>query len=312
MKKIILYRSVFLLSFVLLTNISSALAQAAEKNFSITPSFREITLEEGQNEKEFSLAVSNNRDFPVVFRLSALDFGALDESGGVAFLGSSEDLKDKYSLASWIRLEKDAVVIKPGETQVVKGTIENKESLSPGGHYAAIVFKMEDDENNLAQGNDAASNVNFKPSVASLIFVRKSGGEIYNLKLEDQEIVRSFFGFFSGVRLHFQNMGNVHVTPRGFITVTDPVGREVSRGIVNEESGLILPETFRVFPVELRNTAFYFIPGYYNINIDYRYEGKNDFSSEKKRIFFIPVTFVVLCLGMGGLLVGYLWFRKNK
>ncbi|MDO8241292.1 MAG: hypothetical protein Q7T51_04925 [Candidatus Moranbacteria bacterium] len=288
MKKITVFAIILILGLIVCTN-NKASAQDEAKGFSITPFFREVVLSENSRVEKFELEVVNSRDFPAVFRISALDFGSLNETSGVAFAGS-QDLNSKYNLASWISLERDAIVLAPGEKQIVRGTVENKEVLSPGGHYAAVVFKMEND------GNDAMSNVDLRPSVASLIFVRKMGGEIYGLNLKEHSIARSFWGLPTAVRLRFQNTGNVHLSPRGTVKVADMLGREVRRGIINEESSLILPETFRVFPTNLRNFVIAFIPGMYNIAIDYRYDGEEGFMTQQQQIFVVPMAFNIFFL----------------
>ena len=127
MKKIFIYVFIFFLGLSAFSPIFSVEAQEDKKGFSIAPFFQEVTLENSQEKAKFNLEVSNMTDAPAVFFLSALDFGALDESGGVAFLGATNDLEKKYGLASWISLEKDTLAINPGEKQIVPVTIENKE-----------------------------------------------------------------------------------------------------------------------------------------------------------------------------------------
>lgn len=283
-------------------------AQENKKGFSITPFFQEVNLEQGQKEAVFFLTVENTTDIPAIFRVSVLDFGALDESGGVAFLGAS-DPERKYGLASWISLEKDALVLNPGEKQNVRVAVENKESLSPGGHYAAIFLKMENDEKSSGENYSAVA---FNPSFASLIFARKIGGEIYGLEFKGQEMQKQFPKNPSGIKLRFQNTGNVHVVPRGIVKITDPFGREVLRGIINPESAIILPETFRVFPVSLKKTALTIFPGAYTLSVEYRFDGKDDFAVQKFKFNFIPISFVTTILIIFSLFAGYVWFRKRK
>lgn len=284
-------------------------AEENKKVFSITPFFQEINLEQNQKEAVFFLTVENATESLAIFRISVLDFGALDESGGVAFLGMSDPGR-KYGLASWISLEKDALVLNPGEKQNVRVTVENKESLSPGGHYAAIFLKMENDK--ISSGENSSA-VAFNPSFASLVFARKIGGETYGLELKNQELQKQLLQNPAGTKLRFQNTGNTHVVPRGIVKITDFFGREVIRGIINPESAIILPETFRIFPVSLKKTALIFFPGRYTLSVEYRYDGKDDFAVQKFKFNFIPVSFVAtLLIIFLSLFSGYVWFRKRR
>jgi hypothetical protein len=300
----------FLLASASFLKIDPTLAQMKDSGFSINPFFQEITLAKDQPAVPFQLEVANNNNLPVVLRLSVLDFGALDESGGVAFLGAEGGPEQKYGLASWISLENDTLVLGSGEKQFVKGTIQNKESLSPGGHYGAIFFKIE-------KGSDVPidnqNNVTLDPSFASLLFVRKIGGEIYGLQLSDENTSSNLFMLPNTTRLRFQNTGNVHVTPRGTVEISDPFGRIISRGIINGESGIILPETFRVFPTPIRTLALAFLPGRYKISTAYRYDGQDSFFGRNSGFYFIPPAFFAIILILsGGIFVLWRFRRKAK
>jgi hypothetical protein len=304
-KKIVI--SFLFFSLVLSSHNNLARAQEKQPGFLISPYFQEINIQKDQANAPVSIDVKNNTGNPAVFRVSVLDFGTLDESGGVAFLGPADNLK--YSLASWISLPNDTLVLKPGETQTVKGTVENRESLSPGGHYGAIFFKMED---NISTADNKQDQIAFNPSFASLLFVRKVGGEMYGLHLNNKDLTKSIFTLPSRIKLRFQNTGNVHVIPRGTVEISDPLGRRVAKGIINSESGIILPETFRVFPNALIKIVPAFIPGSYTLSINYRYDGKDDFASERVSFLLIPPIFILAAVLLTAIVIGYIILRSKK
>lgn len=303
----------FLISFFVLLSFlknCQAESQVNDNGFSIAPFFQEVALEKDQPYAKFNLEVSNNTAMPVVFKLAVLDFGSLDESGGVAFLGASEkNLTNRYGLASWVVLEKDALALNPKEKQSIQVTIQNKESLSPGGHYAAIVLKIENDESDV---ENKSSEVAFNPSFASLIFARKLGGEIYDLRLNNKEVGNNIFSLPSSIDLRFRNSGNVHTVPRGAVSLIDPLGKEVMKGVINQESGLILPETFRIFSIDLKKVALAYFPGRYKLFVRYRFDGKEDFVTEEQTINFVPLPVILFSLIIALLLIIYGWFRIIK
>lgn len=246
---------------------------AQEGAFSLEPLYTEVDIMEGDAEKRIVMTLFNRTGADATFRLSAVDFGSLDESGGVAFLGSGSDGGSRYGLASWIALENEQVTVPAGETQEIPVTIRNRESLSPGGHYGAIVFHLDE----AYSSEDESSVVAVNSSFASLIFAKKRGGETYDLAYRG--IVGSqedFRGIPDRISLRFQNAGNMHVVPRGRVIVTDPFGRIVRKGILNEESARILPESFRVYGLPLRPVASAFVPGWYTVSVEYRYDGKDE------------------------------------
>lgn len=307
MKKNYIFFWVLFFSLILFPRSNPARAQEKQPGFLVSPYFQEINIQKDQASSPFSIDVKNNTGNPAVFRVSVLDFGALDESGGVAFLGSADNLK--YSLASWVSLPNDTLVLKPGETQTVKGAVENRESLSPGGHYGAIFFKIEDDGNGMSANNDPVA---FNPSFASLLFARKVGGETYGLSLNNADFAKGPLTLPSRIKLRFQNAGNVHVIPRGIVEISDPLGRQVAKSIINNESSIILPETFRVFPGTFRQIAPSFIPGRYTLIVNYRYDGKDDFIAERINFFLIPPIFLLTVIILTAIVSGYIIFRNKK
>lgn len=293
------------LFFVLILLFSSApVAQAA--GFTVTPMIQEVILEEGKVIETFTTTVTNETAVLATFELSVIDFGSLDESGGVAFVGTAGALEEKYALASWMQPETSELTIGPGETGSVKVRIENRENLSPGGHYGALVFKS---------ASSARSDV---PSVAinqifsSLVLVKKTGGAKYGLTLASFDHPERWFFFDHTVVPRFQNSGNVHVVPRGEVRVTDPIGRLVYRGILNESSAIILPETFREYPLRLFSVEPAFLPGYYSIDFSYRYDGREEKELWSRKFFYFPPF---SSLALAGLVVGigfFFWFRRKR
>ncbi len=298
---------VFFAYLVLFSRPVWATEQATQNSFTLSPYFQNIDVAASDENVPFSVNVTNTTDAPAVFRLSVLDFGTLDESGGVAFLGSSSNLK--YGLASWVSLPNDTLVLKPGETQSVKGTIKNQESLSPGGHYGALFFRIEDNTDQVAVNKD---NVAFNPSFASLFFVRKIGGETYGLKLSNFDFTHNILFVPKALKLRFQNTGNTHIAPRGIVTIADPLGRPIEKGIINNASALILPETFRIYPVSFLSLARTFIPGRYTLAINYRYDGKDDLDTEQFKFFFLPPFFIAFVLGLALLFFVYFKYLNRK
>lgn len=283
-------------------------AASDQRGLTVSPAFQEITLASEEKEKTFSVFVTNDTAGSVILRLSVLDFGSLDESGGVAFLGASNDLEKKYALASWMRPEKDVIILASGETKDIRITIENRDSLGPGGHYGALTFQTEDDT--ALDGTSSMIAVNQLFSM--LVFVKKVGGEIYDLDLTNQEYASMMVRFQDIIRLRFQNSGNVHLVPRGVITITDPLGRSVAKGIVNQESAIILPETFRVYPVRLTQMATSFIPGRYTMETAYRYDGKDGFITTSLRFYFIPPAALIFVLIPVALFGWYIVRQRSK
>ncbi len=274
--------------------------------FTVTPMIQEVILDEGETGEMYLATVTNETENLATFELSVLDFGSLDESGGIAFLGATGELEEKYALASWIEPEASEVTLQSGETRSIKVRIENRENLSPGGHYGALIFK------NTSAARPDTPSVAINQIFASLVLVKKTGGAKYSLELASLEYADRWFRFERTIAPRFQNAGNVHVVPRGEVQVTDPIGRVVYRGILNEGSAIILPETFREYSLRLFSVERAFLPGYYSLDFSYRYDGRDEKTHWSKSFFYFPafpsLATVVIVLGAGLLI----WFRRKK
>ena len=290
---------------------SYASADDGEKGIAVSPMFQEVVLHQNDEGRTFSITASNTTDAFVTLRLSVVDFGSLDESGGVAFLGAQENLEKHYRIASWIRLDRDALVLGSGESQEVSVTLENRETLSPGGHYGAIIFQVERNSSDMMP-YDGKPTIAISQSFASLIFAKKMGGEVYGLELKSMDVQKNTFRLPESIALRFRNTGNVHAVPRGTVAITDPLGHTVRKGIINEESSIVLPETYRSYIVRPAALMIASVPGYYTITAQYRYDGKTDATTQSIRFLYVPWFEIVAVFVSGSLFLFWLLRRKRK
>lgn len=274
----------------------------AAPGVTLSPSTQEIVLQPDQASQSFSLDVTNQTAAALSFDVSAVDFKSLDESGGVAFVGpASAGLAAKYGLAAWILLEKSMLAVPAGDKQSLKVTVLNQAIVAPGGHYGAIILSVKS-----PTGSTIAPKVSLKQNLAALLFVRKVGGEHYDLRLDSMDIRQQRWRLPDQVKLRFYNPGNIHIVPRGKVKVIDMTGRVVSQGIINEASGILLPETHREYVVKLSNQGLrHLLPGRYRIIADYRYDGFDPVAHKEINIIFggqwllLAIVGVILTTGTG-------------
>lgn len=270
----------------------------------LSPPFADLEIVNGE-EKEFELEIGNQGESSLVFDLSVIDFGSLDESGGIAFLTASPDKSErKYALASWISLEKSEVVVAAKSKEKIKITILNKESLLPGGHYGAVLATMRNEEKSVGD------KVGINQSIASLLYVQKSGGEVKNLILKNIIWRNPTLKSIDELDLRFENNGNTHLVPRGKVEIKNIFNKVVAKGIINEGSVKILPETFRKIVVDIKYFKQWKWPGKYTVEIDYRYEGKQDFLKYKNSFYYMGLEGIILLFL--GLILGLFWWQRKK
>lgn len=292
MKRLFVFAGLAVIAALLAISMEGSVSAQTRKSkggITISPALQEITLTPDKSELTFDFSVTNNTAEPVEFALSVADFGSLDESGGVLFVGDAEkSLNYKFGLASWVTLQKDRLVVDARKTEKVPITILNKQSLTPGGHYAAVLVTPSND----SAGGD--KKVQITQVASSLLFVKKLGGEIYKLDLKSFDFGSNIFALTNSVELDFQNRGNVHVVPRGIVTVTDPIGKTVRRGIVNTQSAIVLPESVRQIRSPLEPEGRAWIPGTYKATAAYRFDGQDTLLTKETTFLYIPALYIWL------------------
>ena len=120
----------------------SAGATAQGGAITIEPFYQEIVIPDKAKNSYF-IKLTNNTNKQQNFRLKTADFGSLDETGGVAFIGITKpDVNYKYGLTTWLSLDQQFVVLRPGETQQIEFAIifrDSKNRLNTGMVCARLV-----------------------------------------------------------------------------------------------------------------------------------------------------------------------------
>lgn len=233
------------LFIALFSFVVSPIAFAQEsKNGSleVSPAYLEVVLEEPGIGKTFEITYRNNSSQSMSLDIFPIDFKQQGERGGVIFL--DEDVKSySYSLSSFLTFETNHLQLEPNSEKTLTVTVTNRQDLSPGGHYAAIVAK------NVSSSQETNS---VSPAISTLIFMRKMGGEWFNLSIRSLDWPTSVVALSmpKTTDILFQNEGNIHVVPYGRVEIKDMFGRLVAKGVMNTTSAIVMPESRRLIPVQ--------------------------------------------------------------
>ncbi len=300
--------SLLSISFVL---IQPALAQTEQvfeqKNrelVTLEPALQEVIIE-NEARTTVPIVLENTSSVEQRFNLRVVDFGSLDESGGVAFLGSGDPRE--YEAAKWMEIPVKDILVAPQSKTRVDVTIKNDDTFSPGGHYGAVLFENDTPDTNA----DDKTRIAVRQVFSALVYVRKVGGEVFSFRLEGKEYRKQLWRLPETVNLRFTNEGNVHVIPRGTVRISDPLGRTIKKATINQSSGLVLPNTSRRFDERFGSLTGAWLPGQYSVRVEYRYDGKDTFEvSGEKYWYWPPVTTGVLVVVFGGVFV-LKYYRKK-
>lgn len=282
--------------------------QTEIKGITVSPSHKEVILGPGLIEAKTTITIENKSGKDIVGVIRLVDFGALDEFGGVTLSEVGAPLSS-YSLAPWMSLPNGAdFSVAKDQKITVPITIQNRDDLAPGGHYGAAIVTVSGAE------DSGSSQISLRQEVASLLFVKKVGGETYGLELESIK-ADDLPQIPESIGLKFKSTGNVHVIPRGYIEITDPKGNLIAKGIINPESTLVLPDKSRQFVSIMQPVAEAKARGEYKITAYYRYDGSEQFQSRSitfKHGTSIVSTGIILLVVISVTGVSVVIFRNKR
>lgn len=286
----------------LILSTGQSLAQPAG-GISLSPALEELVLEGGQAEAELFIDIMNGSDSAVVLKLSTMDFGSLDNSGGIAFLGQTGQ-ETSHGLSHWMQLETDHLELAAGQSARVKATVKNDDSLAPGGHYGAIIVTGEN-------SSSAEEAVAVQPAASSLVLLRKLGGESYHVEIESIKTNSSLFSLPTEATIRFKNTGNVHIVPRGTVELVSPSGTVVATGVINEQSAFVLPGSSRDLQINLTGNGSW-LPGSYQLNVDWRFDGRQSTETVTDTVWYVGRLSIFVLVGVSLIIVSIMYVKYRR
>lgn len=297
MKKYIL-----LLLFCAYAYVPGALAQeAGTQTLSVTPPLIQNSMDPGAVWQSY-LKVVNGNTYPITVYAEVVNFEPVGEAGRGRFVPRDETDSSGYGLAHWVHINTPSVTIAPEQTSDISFFVDMPLDASPGGHYAAILVSTE-------PPNDAGGSFAVKTSqaVATLLFFRVAGDIREHALIREFRVEDMFTPLPQATfQLRFENKGNVHVQPRGDITITNMWGTE--RGVIpvnyRTHFGNVLPESIRDFSFTWASDFRFTDIGRYTARVSLTYGEENVQSAFGETHFWVlPVKTTLLTLGSAALVV---------
>lgn len=257
---------------------------------------------------ESKVKLLNNENRTLVLTPSTANFGAKDETGEPDFKFDAPSA----DLSAWIQIDKAQLTLEPGETKEVPFTIAVPADAEPGGHYAGIFF---------ASGGSASGGgqIGVQSKLGTLVILTVDGAireqaAISSVKLDgSSNLSRPPVN----LNVRIKNSGNVHVKPKGKVTILNMFGGEVETITLPQDKN-VLPGQTRLFEVawaknstETKKGNFFqeigaefsnFALGTYTANVEATY-GQSDKTMIGKVQFMIIPWRALLVITLGLLLI---------
>lgn len=223
-RKMIRNFSVVIASFLFFLAPNLIFAQES-LTLSVSPTLFDMSAEKGQAWQS-NVKVINVNNYDLTVYASVVNFVPRGEGGEVGFIPIDSENGDNSTLAEWITITSEPIIIPSEKTIEVPFSIKVPTDASPGGHYAAILIGTKP-----LQDDKKQTKVQTSQMVTSLIFTRIAGdiielGDIREFRTTETLLSRPEATF----ELRFENKGNVFLQPQGEIKITNMWGEE--RGII--------------------------------------------------------------------------------
>ena len=231
----------FLLTFFLLIpSTSQAIDQI--RLTAIPPRTEDLRLSPGESQ-QITLKIKNETQVELVIDVGAKDFIVQDAQGSITPLeGDIPENAARWSLASWLTLSEQQVLVAPNESYPVEVLINVPEDAVPGGHYAYVYYQPSTES---LVGNSEGSAATVVQQVGSLIYLTVEGD------IQEEAYVRrlkvpcfSEYGPISFLT-EIDNLSDTHIRPQGNIQIKNIFG-QLSTTLQLEEKN-IFPYTSRIF-----------------------------------------------------------------
>lgn len=272
-----------------------AFAQAS-MSISVTPPLFQLNIAPGEVWKS-SLKVVNSNAFPLTVYTQLYNFEPKGEDGQGELIPRAQGEGGAIgTLADWITITTDPIVIQPEQSADVPITVSIPKEAAPGGHFAAVLTGTR------PSNKTGSSVVRTSQAVTSLFFVRVAGDIHESGTVREFSVAHTFQETpQADFSVRFQNTGNVHLQPQGDITIYNMWGKERGYIPINQRShfGNVLPNSIRKFDFAWRGEASLADIGRYMAEVSLAYgESGRQTSTSKVYFWIIPfrATLVVLLL----------------
>lgn len=184
-----------------------------------------------------TVRLENMKSIPVRLAVDKRNFSAIGEDGAIGLTDEGEG--DSFSLASWISVDPNDVVIPPKSTRTFTFSIKVPLNAEPGGHFGSLIFRTIPSDENLS-----GSGATVAQEIGSLILLRIAGATTENAEIESFRTSKALYEYGPvSFEARVKNLGNVHLKPRGTVTITNLIGQKVAS--VEIEGKNVLPGAIR-------------------------------------------------------------------
>lgn len=281
---------------------------SVEKDFVLMPAKVEMALEAGETITK-ELTIINRLGKTTDFKVELEDFqGSQEKEMPTVLLGEK---KGPYSLKDYLRPEVFEFTLNHGERISLPIEISVPSGMEPGGLYGSVIIST-----SAPPGDGSGADLNNEAQIraigriACLFFVRVRGQseEIGFLKQFNTSNGKKIYQKTPvAFTVSYQNDGNVHLDPYGFIEIKDILGRKVSQ--IKIEPYFSMPQSLRYVEPSLKN---HLSPGFYSATLFLNRGYQDIIDTAKINFYILPLRAVFAWVFFALAMIFLVWLIAAK
>ncbi len=296
-----LFKSILLLAAIVLFSFFSLSFGSGSVHASTGLSIQPIKISETVNPGQTitgSIFLNNVSDSDVKVSATVQDFIPVAGAEGLQFVGRAPGVT---TVRDWITIQGDNdFLFKKDGTQTIKYTIAAPKDAEPGSHFGVIFFKASDPK--------AEGTLKIGTQVGVLVLVTIPGEHLQKGNILEFSAPKFVPKSYIPFNLKFENTGTVYFEPKGEITITNMLGKQIAT--VPIEGQIVLPTGIKDLYFEWRSSSIIF--GRYKAVANVK-DGDGNILTSKEIVFYAaPLWYIgIFFLCVIGLYIVLKIIRKH-
>jgi hypothetical protein len=263
----------------------------------VAPARQTVAIDAGKTES-LQIKFFNESISAISGNLKAVDFVVTGNDGSPILL---ED-----QVNDWVKLPYNKASIASGDVLRVNFKVTVPKGTEAGGRYVAIIFEQTGQLNQTSETESASA---VSPRIVGLLSIRVNGPVVESAFVDVFKTPRFLEIGKIPVNFEILNKGGYHINPKGQITLTNWMGKEIERVTIDDKN--IFPDVSRIYDASLGQTWMF---GKYNVALTASYGEQGKTLTASNFVWVVPVTLIAIIIFsiLIIILVAYLISTKLK
>ena len=274
----------------------------------VYPAIQEKTIEPGVKTR-LQVQFKNSGTNLVYGKVKVADF-VINDKEGTPILVENEITRPKYSAAAWITPSQDQITIPANDYVSVDLYVNPPRVINTCGRYAMVYFEL-DPSFTPTQSTDRNSATAITQKIGALLNFTVDGQKCKE-NLQVSAFTTPSFLEYGPIPVTFDllNMGDIHVTPQGVLSLSNMVNQTDTQQSIAEKS--IFPETAKEYTAAI---GYKWMIGRYRVGLLVSNPAKGDPILVSAYVWVLPwrvIVFILLALLLIGIAVRHFYGNTLK